>query len=254
MKKLFPLFVAILLYSVGLAQSREETTEYASSADDTKEVVKKQHRFGINIGGSKTLQEYSETDQYSEASGYADGGYSLFISYQNNFHEGISFSLLYGFTANKFNAQTFAEQLSRREPSVSWRVDADPYNVDHFMTGVKFFGGDVVKVYVNPLIGFGIMTSPKVDIIASDGNFSVSQEIRESEPSSSFIYGASFGIDFLVSDLVSINIDGTYLKSEFEIEQFLETFDAMGRPKVIRSEYDQPYEVFNFSLGIGLNF
>jgi len=99
------------------------------------------------------------------------------------------------------------------------------------------------------------MTSPQVEILATDGSTTVSQLIRESDPVASAILGVSFGIDFLVSDLISINIDGTYLSSEFEIERVLDTFDPNnGRPQVVRVVSDQPYKVLNFSLGVGFNF
>ncbi|MEQ8624608.1 MAG: outer membrane beta-barrel protein [Vicingaceae bacterium] len=254
MKKLFPFTTAILLTFVSYSQVSEGTTEYAAPSVEKEEIVPTKHRIGINIGGSSPKGEYSAIDQNEESSGYADGGISVGLSYQYNMHESFAVSFLYGSTANKFNAQAFVDQLSREEPNVNWRVEADPYSVGFVMVGVKGFIGDQVKAYVNPMFGYGIMTSPNVQIIASNGANSISQQIRESDPEGSGILGVSFGIDFLVSELISINIDGTYLNSEFEIERVLDTFDPNGRPQVVRVTNDQPYEVLNFSLGIGFNF
>jgi len=128
MKKLFPLIVAILLYSVGLAQSREDSTEYAAPSTQKETLIQTKHRIGLNIGGSSPKGEYSAIDQDEESSGYADGGLSLGLSYQYNAHESFALSFLYGSTANRFNAQAFVNQLSEEEPSLSWQVEADPYS------------------------------------------------------------------------------------------------------------------------------
>lgn len=255
MKKILPFITAILLTFVSYSQGREETTEYAAPSAEKELIVPTKHRIGFNIGGSSPKGEYSSIDQDEESSGYADGGISLVLSYQYNGHENFAISFLYGSTGNKFNAQALANQLSQEDPRLNWRVEANPYTTTFFMAGVKGYIGDQVKAYINPMAGFGIMTSPQVEVIADDGSTSISQLIRESDPASSALLGVSFGIDFLVSDLISINIDGTYLSGEFEIERVLDTFDPNnGRPQVVREISDQPYKVLNFSLGIGFNF
>jgi len=255
MKSIFLFILAILVSSLVYSQSKEDTTKYANPSVQKETTVPSTHRIGLNVGGSNPLGEYSEFDENSESSGYADGGISIGISYQYNFQDNFALSVLYSSTANKFNAQAFVNQLSKEQPSVNWQVDADPYTIGCFMVGLKGYIGDEVKAYINPMFGYGVMTSPHVAITASNGINTLTQHIRESEPSSSGIFGLSFGIDFLVSDLISINIDGTYLNSEFEIERVLDTFDPNnGSPQVVRTISDQPFEVLNFSLGIGFNF
>ena len=254
MKRLLPFILTILLSSFAYSQSREDTNQYAKPSIQKESKVRTKHRIGLNIGGSNPLGDYSDIDENSESSGYADGGISIGISYQYNFQDNFSLSVLYGSTANKFNAQAFVNQLSREEPNVNWLVEADPYAVGFFMVGLKWYVGDEVKAYINPMFGYGVMTSPHVAIASSNGTNTITQHIRESDPSGSGVLGVSFGIDFLVSDLISINIDGTYLNSEFEVERILDTFDDMGNSIVIRTTSDQPYQVLNFSLGIGFNF
>lgn len=254
MKNLVLFTLAILLSTITFSQSRKDTTEFNRTPIFNKVKKLKQHRISLNFGRSNPLGDFSENDQYSDNSGYADGSLSIGISYQYRVHESFLVSLLYGSTANKFKAQVVENQLSSLEPRLRWRVEADPYSVRYFMVGAKGYIGDEVKGYINPMFGYGIMIAPQVNVVASDGTNSASQLLRESDPAGSTVLGVSFGIDFMLSEVISINIDGTYLTSEFDIEQVFDTFDLNGNVKRITRIYDQPYEVLNFSLGLGLHF
>ena len=254
LKRTFFFVAAITISFCSISQSREESTEEA-----TKELLKEKrpltkHRIGLNIGGSTALGVYSDIDQSSSSSGYAEGGLSLALSYQYSFNENFAGTFLYGSAANKFAAQAFVNQLSFQEPNLNWRVEANPYGIGFMMFGVKASYGDGIKAYVNPMIGFGSMIAPLIDITADNGISSVDQRIRESDPSGATMIGLSFGIDFSISKLISINLDGTYLTSEFDIDQEFETFDDNGSPIVLMSTYTQPYSAIIFNVGIGFNF
>jgi len=212
------------------------------------------HRIGLNIGFSSALNNFGDTDADSDKAGFAKGGIIFDLSYNYRFDENLALSINYGSTANTFDAQSFANILGREEPGLDWTVEANPYGIGYFTAGVKGMTGDNVIAYLNPMIGFASMIAPEIGITATDRTTSLSQTVRESDPSVAFIFGLAFGIDIKASDLISINFEGLYLNSEFEIDQEIDTFDAQGNPVLVSSNYDQPYSTLNFSLGIDFNF
>lgn len=246
------LFICCLFFSEAIQSQVLEGNEIIPT---TKEpIAYKKHRIGLNIGGSSASGDYAEIDPSKEGSGYAEGGLSIALSYQYSFDKNFAATFYYGSGANRFNAQIYANQLAIQEPSFNWRVEANAYGVGYVMFGIKGYTGETFKVYANPMIGFGSMIAPQVDIIASDGINSISQRIRESEPSSSTMLGISFGADIKASELISINLDCSYFSSEFNIESELETFDVNGNPIVLNAAYTQPFSALNFSVGIGFHF
>lgn len=217
--------------------------------------VENPHRIGFNIGGSSANGDYADDDSNNDDSGFAEGGVSILLSYQYTFNENIAVSVIYGSSANSFNAQGFADELARESPNINWRVEAEPYGVGYFLAGPKGIVGKKIKAYFNPLVGYGAMIVPEVKVEASLNNISVDQTFRETDPTGAFLIGGSVGAEFVVSELISINLDLLYLSGNFkDIEQELETFDSNGNPTISENTYSQNYSTTNFTVGIGFNF
>jgi len=122
------------------------------------------------------------------------------------------------------------------------------------MFGLKAFTEGKTKASINPMLGVGAMIAPQVDITASNGVNSIDQRTRESDAVLALAIGISAGVDIEASDLISINLDVTYLHSNFEVDQELETFDMNGNPVVVTETTDFPYGSILLSAGIGFNF
>tara|TARA_B100000508_G_scaffold136972_1_gene130752 strand:+ start:363 stop:1088 length:726 start_codon:yes stop_codon:yes gene_type:complete len=225
---------------------------FAQTEEKTNNV--KKHRIGLNIGAATANGDFSSTDASNENSGFAEAGFTFNISYQYNFDKNFSATFLYGSAAYTFDAQSYVEELANITPTVNWRVEAESYGIGYTMFGLKAFSDGNTKAYINPMIGVGAMITPQVDINASNGINSIDQRIRESDAVLALVFGISGGIDITASDMISINIDVTYLNSNFEVEQELESFDMNGNPIVVRETSDFPYGSILLSAGVGFNF
>lgn len=238
----------ILLFSLAIfsfysiAQQEEQTNNI------------KKHRIGLNIGAATVNGDFSDIDASNENSGFAEPGFTFNISYQYSFDKNFAATFLYGSAGYSFDAQSYAEALAEITPTLNWRVEAESYGIGYTMFGLKAFSDGNTKAYINPMLGVGAMITPQVDINASNGINSIDQRIRESDAVLGLVFGISGGVDISASDLISINIDVTYLNSNFEVEQELETFDINGNPVVVRETSDFPYGSILLTAGVGFNF
>lgn len=223
-----------------------------------KDVEFRKHKIGLMYGSSTAFGDFEDTDPNNDKSGFAENGRLIALTYEYQFNINFSATFFYGGVANSFNAAAYAQLIANQvqDPFVTITVAAEPYVVGTTMFGVRGIIGDKVKAYLNPMIGFGSMITPEIDIIANNRAIGarVDQRIREGEPDGAFVVGLSLGADIMVSDGFSINVDYTTLSATFEPTLELETFDANGNPTVITTTGDLPFSTGSISLGIGVHF
>ncbi len=215
------------------------------------------HRIGFNLGGSSAQSAYSDASIEDTDAGFAEGGISYRLTYEYRIDENKSATFLLGRARNGLASESFANILNvnDRVDTVRWNVNADDYQLAFGLVGIKLIHGEAVRIYVNPMLGVASMTSPEVRIRAKrQSGAIINQKIRESDPATAIMLGISGGLDFDLSDIVSLNFDVLYLTSEFKLTSELETFDSNGSPDILSETGDQPYSTLNISVGLGINF
>src|SRR5690606_13472907 len=94
------------------------------------------------------------------------------FSYQYRFHKNIAGTIHYGSTTNNLDHGSFQESIKTDihnhptpyKPAVWMDWETEPYRTNFTMIGVKTFIGEKVKAYINPMIGYGKMVAPSIDV------------------------------------------------------------------------------------------
>jgi hypothetical protein len=222
--------IALIIFSISaLSQARSEVSYEIG--------IERKHKVGVNIGGSAATGDFGNDDLYDENSGLASGGVLLNVNYQLRFNKNLTGTFLYGMNINSFNSQALERGLNRGD--TIYNVIASPYLTVIGLVGLKATIGEKFRPYVNPVVGPAIMVTPTIDA----ESFYDYYETVTSDVGATFIYGASFGIDYNITELLSLNLDVLFLKGTFMIED-----------EYSLEAYELNYSTRNITVGVGLNF
>lgn len=245
MNKVILLVAALVLSTAAFAQSFE-----------TKNTI------SIRFGQSNPLGDFKGFDSDKSGQGYAMNGINFGLNYEHQLDENFRFTLGLSSSGNIMNDELLTDQLTSQvqeqlqSDDVTAKFNQAAYGLSFVNVGFKYlFGGEKVKMYINPVFGFANFVNPEQEVdLTIVGNVN-NAKITTSEFSDlSFAFGANTGFEFRASELISINLNFEYINSSFDLELENETRAFDGSISTSDFKTRQNYEILNTTIGVGFNF
>jgi hypothetical protein len=214
----------------------------------------KKHKLVINHGISIATGNFKKTGNWLDHGGTAENGIYTAIALEFQFLEYFLATFSLGTNTNEFNKNNFQNLMATRLVTTPTDVINDPesYVSTFAMVGIKGIIpiGNQFKFYLNPKIGRGTIKSPFIDLRSNAFFNTFDQFIAEEEERTS-LFGLSIGIDAYIISSISVNLDASYLKGNYDLNRIIKqdfTFDDTENIQNIK------YSTMNISLGLAFHF
>jgi hypothetical protein len=235
---------------------------FAVSAVATAQEFNTKNSIHLRIGQSTPLGNFASISDQNEGPGYAMNGINYGINYERLLDENFSFTVGLSSSGHLMDDEILSENLTDlfqsnfQDDAYSAEMEDAAYGMAFFNIGAKYsFGGDKVKMYINPVVGMASFINPEQDVTVKYEGAPETTTINTAETSDlSFAFGANTGFTYRISQLISLNLNFEYVRSSFRLE--LENTTNNWQNEISTSELTtvQNYQVLNTSFGVGFNF
>jgi opacity protein-like surface antigen len=217
---------------------------------------------GINGGISLPLGNWGKSAEVisingtvTDPNGYAStGGFgALNGAYFFSKHFGIGGLVSYG-TYSLKNVDSLSQGYQQSFDVDTTRTTPTNYTQFNFLPGI-YFNSTVAKklsVTARALVGISYATTPQISVSIEDGGVFDPPVVQESASKTSFAFDVGAGLSYALKKCLAINLNADYFysKPDFTINNTVRNNNA-GREI---SEYNQPLDAVNISLGIAYLF
>lgn len=216
----------------------------------------KRGSFDVQSGISVPVGDFGLSD-FTLPAGYAKTGYNVKVGLSYDITSYIGFVLQYQYTQNPFNNDKILSDLRANDPDVQYNsYKSDPWKLQGVLVGVYYpFKTSKTTIDVRLLGGIlsGVLPESQLnETIPSLNNLNLNFKYIETS-ASNFGFQAGFKIRHqLYKQLIlSSSIDYLQTTLHFEDIRVVETNYNLGYTD---DDYSQKFQVFNFSVGLGIQF
>jgi opacity protein-like surface antigen len=206
-----------------------------------------------NWGKSATVVSINGT--VTDPDGYANtGGFgALDGAYFFSKHFGIGGLLSYG-TYSLKNVAALSQGYQESFDVDTTRTTPTNYTQFNFLPGIYFNSAIAKKLSftARALAGISSATTPKITVSIEDGGVFDPPLVQESASKSAFAFDLGAGLSYALKKCLALNLNADYFytKPDFTIDNTARNNNA-GREI---TEYNQPLDAVNISLGIAYLF
>jgi opacity protein-like surface antigen len=217
---------------------------------------------GIGGGASLPLGNWSKSPSIVSTSGFVNdpNGYAntgVFVTVDGAWffskHFGIGGMFSYG-TYRLKNVDSLSQGYQNSFDVDTTKTTPTNYKMVNFLPGLYFNYPLQKKLSITgrALIGFTYATTPQISVDVIDGGVDDGTFQQESASKTAFAFDIGAGLSYNIQKCLALNFkaDYFYAKPDFKINNTHRN-NAAGR---LVTEYNQPLEALNFSLGITFLF
>jgi opacity protein-like surface antigen len=211
----------------------------------------------LRAGQSNSIEDFESKNVNQFRAGFAEDGFVVGVGIQQPIIPMLDATSELSFSSYAMDASPVLRQIETQAPTYNWTLDDGNYEVKNFTIGLRLYGGNKFKFYVNPVIGFSWISFPT---IALEGYTIVQGETRTAysrqytDNSRTFMFGISGGLEYLVSDNFGLNLQVEQIKYDFETDAELQVRDINQMEGSLREEAKGNYSVLNLTVGLVFKF
>lgn len=214
--------------------------------------------FGVSLGAAIPVAEFASTSPETENSGYANTGFSGFLSANILLHNQIGFAGLIGYSRNPYNVSSFKDDFISNYPDVEYEFTADPYGMFNILGGafVSIPQGRL-DINLKGYIGVSIASMPATRSDAYSGEEEDPRITVESgsASNSAFTYGGGVNLMFHINKKMALLLDVHYLQAKPEFNAVeLRLYRDGQLTELTGRDFEQKFQVVVVAVGIAFTF
>lgn len=213
---------------------------------------------GISFGAAIPVATFASSTVEEDGAGYAQTGYTGFISSNIFIRESFGFAGLLGFGKNPYNATAFTENYRNEYPEIEYEFTSDPYEMLNILGGAFIqIPQGIMDINLKGYIGVSIASSPANRSEYFSGEPGDPHLVFEtgSGRASALTYGGGINLVFYTSGKLAFVLDAHYLqaKPEFNAVEIAVYEDGklLGYTAI---DLEQKFQVVILSGGVALAF
>jgi opacity protein-like surface antigen len=188
--------------------------------------------------------------------GYAQNGYHIKVNFNYDVLPYLGFALQYQYMQNPFNAGDLLSDIQQTQTSVKYNsYISDPWKLQGLSLGVYYpFKATKTTVDIHVMGGLFSGTLPESEENVTVPSANVTYNFKQIEnQSSNFGYQAGIKVRYQLYKalIVSSAIEYTQTKIKFE---HIDVIETSTRQAVRVPDYTQQFQIFNLSIGLGMQF
>lgn len=210
--------------------------------------------FGLSAGLALPVGDFASTAAGNDQAGYANAGFSAYLSSNIEIVDFIGFSGMIGISNNPYDEVSFTDNYRQQYPGINYGFSSDPYQMFNILGGVYIsLPQGILELNFKGYIGVSVGTLPATSSETLDTPNIVLETGKAT--STDFIFGGGLNVMVYAGKNIAVIVDAVYLHSNPEFNAVeIRVYEDGQLQGLSGFDFQQKFQMIILDVGLAFTF